>query len=162
MEFNLRLRWHQSRQIGNHAQNFVPKLLQKPAVRNPIAISLGALAGSLSNYYLTLWFVQHFGTDFPFGTFFINLTGCVGMGFFVTLVTEGVVTIPPEVQLLVAVGFLSTHTAFSTYSLDTITLLRNQSLVVAGLYWIGSALLGIVCLQLGIFLARLGSIKKPP
>jgi hypothetical protein len=36
-----------------------------PAMRNLIAISLGAIAGALSRYYLTLWFAQRFGTNFP-------------------------------------------------------------------------------------------------
>lgn len=45
-------------------------MLQDPTIRNAIAISFGAVAGALSRYYLTLWFVQRFGTTFPYGTFF--------------------------------------------------------------------------------------------
>ncbi|HEY9635076.1 MAG TPA: fluoride efflux transporter CrcB [Coleofasciculaceae cyanobacterium] len=126
-----------------------------PDIRNPIAICLGACAGALSRYYLTLWFAQRFGTSFPYGTFFINLTGCLCMGFFVTLVLERAVNIPPDVRLLVTVGFLGAYTTFSTYGLDTVTLLRSRTLEVAGFYWVGSAVLGIVCVQLGVVLARL-------
>lgn len=124
-------------------------------IRNPIAISLGAIAGALSRYYLTLWFAQRLGTNFPYGTFFINLTGCFAMGFFVTWAMDRVVTISPEVRLLVATGFLGSYTTFSTYGLDTITLLRLHRFIPAGLYWIGSALLGIFSVQLGVLLARL-------
>lgn len=130
----------------------------EPAIRNPIAISLGAIAGALSRYYLTLWFSQRFGTGFPYGIFFINLTGCFAMGFFMTLALDRrVVIIPPELRLLVATGFLGSYTTFSTYGLDTITLLSNQRFMAAVLYWAGSASLGILSVQLGIVLARLGT-----
>lgn len=147
----------QSLQLLTVAPSFGPELLRQPAVRNAIAISFGAIAGALSRYYLSLWFAQRFGVGFPYGTFFINLTGCFAMGFFVTLALERVATIPPEVRLLVAVGFLGSYTTFSTYGLDTITLLRNRTFLEAGFYWAGSGIVGIICVQLGIILARLGS-----
>jgi CrcB protein len=131
-------------------------MLQDPAIRIPIAISLGAIAGALSRYYLTVWFAQRFGTDFPYGTFFINLTGCFGMGFFATLALERVAAIPPDVRFMVTTGFLGAYTTFSTYGLDTIALLRTQNFLTAGFYWAGSALLGIISVQLGVILARLG------
>ncbi|MBD1939217.1 fluoride efflux transporter CrcB [Microcoleus sp. FACHB-68] len=131
-------------------------MLQDPAIRNPIAISFGAIAGALSRYYLTLWFAQRFGTGFPYGTFFINLTGCFGMGLFMTLALERLTTIPPEVRLLVTTGFLGAYTTFSTYGLESVVLLRNQHFLTAGFYWIGSAFLGLICVQLGVFLGRLG------
>jgi CrcB protein len=131
-------------------------MLQDPTFRNPIAISLGAIAGALSRYYLTLWFAQRFGTAFPYGTFFINLTGCFGMGFFLTVALERVATIPPEVRLMVTTGFLGAYTTFSTYGLESVTLLRNRNFPAASFYWAGSAILGIISVQLGVLLARIG------
>jgi len=131
-------------------------MLQDPTFRNPIAISLGAIAGALSRYYLTLWFAQRFGTAFPYGTFFINLTGCFGMGFFLTFGLERVATIPPEVRLMVTTGFLGAYTTFSTYGLESVTLLRNRNFPAASFYWAGSAILGIISVQLGVLLARIG------
>ncbi|WP_431193343.1 fluoride efflux transporter CrcB [Trichocoleus desertorum] len=129
-------------------------VFQDPALRTPIAISLGAIAGALSRYYLTVWFTQRFGTSFPYGTFVINLTGCLGMGFFSTLALERIVAISSELRLLVATGFLGAYTTFSTYGLETVSLLRNQNLWYAGLYGVGSAVLGVISIQLGTVLAR--------
>lgn len=131
-------------------------MLQDPALRNPIAISLGAIAGALCRYYLTVWFVQRFGTGFPYGTFFINVTGCFGMGFFTTLALDRVGAISPEVRLLVATGFLGAYTTFSTYGIETLYLLRDRAFLSAGLYWAGSAILGVISVYLGVILASLG------
>lgn len=77
------------------------------------------------------------------------------MGFFVTWAMDRVVTISPEVRLLVTTGFLGSYTTFSTYGLDTITLLGLRRFMPAGLYWVGSTLLGIFSVELGMLLARL-------
>ncbi|MBD2439213.1 fluoride efflux transporter CrcB [Nostoc sp. FACHB-110] len=130
-------------------------MLQDPNLRYPIAISLGAIAGALSRYYITLWFADRFGISFPYGTFFINLSGCLAMGFFMTLAVEKMAIISPEIRLMVATGFLGAYTTFSTYGLETINLLRGRVFLSAFIYWGGSALLGVISVQLGVFLAKL-------
>lgn len=123
-----------------------------PALRAPLAISLGAIPGALSRYYLTLGFSQWLGADFPYGTLIVNLSGTLIMGFFATLTLERVVS--PDVRLLVAVGFLGSYTTFSTYALDTANLLQVGSRGAACFYWTGSAFLGVLSLEVGSCLAR--------
>ncbi len=125
----------------------------QPMIRNPIAIGLGAIAGALTRYYLTVWLANRFGTSFPYGTFFVNLTGCVGMGFFVPF-SERIAAISPELVLLIAVGFLGSYTTFSTYELDTHRLLRDSRLETAIFYWMGSAILGVIGIKIGTSFAR--------
>jgi CrcB protein len=124
-----------------------------PAIRAPIAISLGAIPGALSRYYVTLFFAQWLGTSFPYGTFVINITGALVMGFFVTLTLERTIT-SPDLRLMVAVGFLGSYTTFSTYALDTSVLLRSGNYGLMLLYWLGSATLGFIALEVGSFLAK--------
>lgn len=123
-----------------------------PALRAPLAVSLGAIPGALSRYYLTLSFSQCLSPNFPYGTFLINLSGALIMGFFTTLSLERVVS--PDVRLLVAVGFLGSYTTFSTYALDTVSLLQGGGRGAAYFYWAGSAILGVLSLEAGSFLAR--------
>jgi fluoride exporter len=129
-------------------------MIQQAEIRNCIAISLGAITGALSRYYLTLWFSDRFGVSFPYGTFFINISGCFAIGFFATSALNNMTIISPEVRLLVATGFLGAYTTFSTYALDTVGLLRNSTMLTATLYWAGSAMLGIISVQLGVIVAR--------
>jgi CrcB protein len=124
-----------------------------PALRVPIAISLGAIPGALSRYYLSVFFAKWLGTDFPYGTFIINVTGAFIMGFFITLIVERAVS-SPDLRLLIAVGFLGSYTTFSTYALDTSILLKSGHRGYAILYWLGSAILGWIFLEFGSFIAR--------
>lgn len=124
-----------------------------PAIRAPVAVSLGAIPGALSRYYMTVLSVQWFGTAFPYGTFLINLTGALAMGFFVTFTLERAI-ISPDLRLFIATGFLGAYTTFSTYTLDTATLLRTGNYGSSLFYWAGSAALGVVSVELGSFFAR--------
>lgn len=124
-----------------------------PAIRAPFAITLGAIPGALSRYYLTLWFGRWLGSGFPFGTFFINISGALVMGFFMTLILERNIS-SPDLRLLLAVGFLGSYTTFSTYALDTANLLKVGNPNLALVYWLGSATLGFLGLQSGCFLAN--------
>ncbi|PZV15339.1 MAG: fluoride efflux transporter CrcB [Leptolyngbya sp.] len=119
-----------------------------PTIRAPIAVSLGAIPGALCRYYISLYFGRWFGTYFPFGTFFINLTGAFLMGAFVTFTLER--SLPsPDVRLLIAVGFLGSYTTFSTYALDAIMLFQSGNLGFTLFYGLGSALLGFLAVVLG-------------
>jgi fluoride exporter len=122
-------------------------------LRIPMAIAIGAVPGALCRYYLTRWSLQWFGAGFPFGTFAINLSGALVMGFFATLTMERAIA-SPDLRALVAIGFLGSYTTFSTYALDTTTLLHSGYWGKSLIYWSGSAILGVACLEMGSALAR--------
>lgn len=129
-------------------------MLRNPVLRAPLAISLGAIAGALSRYYLAAWVTQWLGTDFPYGTWIINLSGCFVMGCFVTLSLGQVKTIAihPEVRLMVATGFLGSYTTFSSYELESVKLMQHPER--QWLYWASSVVLGYLCLQSGAAIAN--------
>jgi CrcB protein len=133
----------------NQPQN---RFIFEPAVHGSLLVVLGAIPGALSRYYLTIFAAQWFGTMFPYGTFIINLTGSVFIGFFSTLIVKQAAS--ADLQSFLIVGFLGSYTTFSTYALDTSNLLRTGSRKRALFYWIGSPILGFFCVEMGIFLAR--------
>jgi fluoride exporter len=102
-----------------------------PQWRTPLVIALGAVPGALCRYYLTGLCRTWFGATFPYGTFLINVSGAFVMGFFATY-----------------------NTTFSTYALETSMLLQEGSLRSGFLYWMGSAILGWVALEVGSAIAR--------
>lgn len=121
-------------------------------LRAQIAISFGAIAGALSRYYLSIGINQWLGTAFPFATFLINLSGAFVMGFFTSLALKR--SLSPDLRLAIAVGFLGSYTTFSTYTLDIEKLLIAGNWQFSFLYWMGSTILGLLCLETGSYLAR--------
>ncbi len=133
-----------------------------PRWRAPLAVSLGAIPGALSRYYLGGALVHLTGvTDFPLGTLVVNLLGCFGLGFFVTI-TLSQFTLSPAIRLAVVTGFLGAFTTFSSYELEVANLAETRQWWIAGFYWLGSLLLGLLCLRAGMALAQhLGRAQIP-
>ncbi len=123
-------------------------------ITNVVAIAAGAVPGALSRYHLTEWTKAKFGTKFPYGTFIINLTGCLAMGFFFTI-SKGITGYPKELDLLIRTGFLGSYTTFSTYGFDTLALWRSKKNVATAFYWAGSAILGLGAVIIGVTIAKL-------
>lgn len=131
-------------------------MFQNPGIRNAMAIALGAIIGALSRYYLSEWSKIIFGKDFGYyGTFLINVTGCFIIALFYTLNAERFKNLAPEIRLIIATGFCGAYTTFSTYGLETFTQLDKGNTLIALLYFVGSAIIGIIAIQLGVIVARL-------
>jgi CrcB protein len=118
----------------------------------PIAISLGAILGALSRYYVTLFWIHKKGPQFPYGTLFANLTGALLIGVLSAFSqTRG---LPVAIEKFAFVGFLGAYTTFSSYILDTANLFRTRKTVSMLFYWLGSPVLGLIVVKLGLFLGQ--------
>lgn len=115
----------------------------------PVAISMGAILGALSRYYLTVAWAEWKGISFPYGTAFVNLTGAFVMGILSTYFSTQI-DVPPIFQKGLLVGFLGSYTTFSTYILDGANFLRNGSKGMGLAYWFGTPCLGLACFELGV------------
>jgi CrcB protein len=129
-------------------------ILRKPVVRTIAAISLGAIAGALCRYYSGLAMNHLLGIEVPYSTLVINVTGCFAMGFLATLSPGQVVSLHPDIRLLLLTGFLGSYTTFSSYELDSAHLLQQDRLGVGLFYWVGSVTLGFMSLQFGMSFAE--------
>ena len=118
----------------------------------PFAISLGAIFGALSRYYITLFWIEKRGQRFPYGTIFVNLTGAFLIGLASMIATKH--NFPIAIEKLVLVGFFGAYTTFSSYILDSVLLFRSHRTASGFLYWLGIPLLGFIALELGIITAR--------
>lgn len=121
---------------------------------NFLMLALGAVLGASSRYYLGLWVASKLGTGFPYGTFLINATGCLILGFFGTLAAERATFVPTALRLLVAVGFAGSYTTFSTFGFETIKLLEDGDVLLALTYVLGSVLAGLLAVYLGVVAGR--------
>ena len=123
--------------------------------RYSLAVAIGAIFGALSRFYVTEFAKAIFGKDFGFyGTFFINVTGCLLIAYILTLAIENIRVISPELRLMTTTGFCGAYTTFSTYGLETNSFLTKGDSQTMFLYFFGSAVVGMICVQIGVLLAR--------
>ena len=120
-----------------------------------LLLSIGGAAGANARYWISLWFYRNFNSDFPWGTFFVNISGSFVLGFAATFLGEKIFT-PPDAALrhLLLVGFLGAYTTFSTFEYETLTLLESGAIVQAAANAFGSLLLGLFGVFSGVVLAR--------
>ncbi|MFT7685287.1 MAG: CrcB protein [Candidatus Azotimanducaceae bacterium] len=118
-----------------------------------LAIALGGALGAVARYLMgqsvNLWF----GTEFPYGILIINIVGSLFMGvLFVILVEKSL--FPPIWRSVVLVGFLGAFTTFSTFSLQTLSLIETGRLIAAATYVLASVFLCLIAVSIGIFATR--------
>jgi CrcB protein len=93
------------------------------------------------------------GARFPYGTFVINMTACVIIGFSLTFLSRRS-GLNPAWRYLIPVGFVGAYSTFSTYEWETLSELRSGAISLAALYAFSSLLLGLVAVWCGIMLAE--------
>ena len=117
-------------------------------------VFLGGGIGAVCRYLVTTQIGMRLGTFFPFGTLTVNVIGSLLMGLIMGALavlarTSGL--LPEQVRLLLTVGFLGGFTTFSTFSLESYTLLKAGRRGAAALY----ILLSVGLCLLGVWLGRL-------
>lgn len=115
-----------------------------------IWLAVGAVLGALSRYFLGTWLNT---AGFPYGTMWVNVTGCLIIGFFGTLVSERI-TVDPNLRLAIQVGFLGSYTTFSSFGYETLRLLDAGHGGRALLNLLGNNGLGLGAVWLGMLAAR--------
>jgi CrcB protein len=119
-----------------------------------LLIGLAGLVGTLCRYWLSGVVARRYGETFPVGTLVVNAVGCLLIGFLFYLFQERYVA-GQTVRTVVLVGFLGGFTTFSSYGLQTFTLLRDGEFAYAALNVVASNLLGILLVWGGYTLAKL-------
>ncbi len=118
-----------------------------------LCVLAGSAAGGLSRYLLSRGISQCTAGTFPVGTMVINLTGCFIIGF-LTGVFEYKI-IPPNIRLFVFTGFLGGYTTFSTFGLETFSLMKWGEMKFAMINVIASTVAGIVLVFAGYMSSQL-------
>lgn len=117
-----------------------------------LAIAMGGAFGAVSRYWVSSKTYAWLGTDFPYGTLTVNVTGSFVMGLLAILLAEKL-TLPEEVRFALVVGFLGSYTTFSTFALDALHWMNNGALLKASMYLILSVLGSL----LGVWAGTLGA-----
>ena len=119
-----------------------------------LLVSAGGFVGANLRYGISLWAGRRYGTNFPLGTLIANLAGSFLIGLLLG-VLAGWFADDRSTRLLLATGVLGAETTFSTYTYETLALVRQGRIRAALQNYGGSLLLGLTAVTAGLLLAWL-------
>jgi CrcB protein len=118
------------------------------------AIALGGALGTVGRYALSGAVANAFGQTFPWGTLIVNASGSFVIGFFAALTApDGRLFVGGTTRQFVIAGLCGGYTTFSSFSLQTLNLMRDGEWLYAGGNVVGSVALCLFCAWLGIVAA---------
>lgn len=116
---------------------------------NLILVFIGGGIGSVARYIVTT-LVKNFTTiSFPFGTLTVNVIGSFLMGIITALIANKMFSDSEPVRLLLAVGFLGGFTTFSSFSIETLTLIEKREIFYAVANTLTNTTFGLLAAYLG-------------
>lgn len=117
-------------------------------------IALGGAAGAIARYQVAALIQARIPAGLFWGTFVVNISGCVIMGAVMTLLSEKV-GIHPNWRFLIPIGFIGSYTTFSAFEFETYRAVTEGSILLGAANVVGSVLAGYVAIWLGIILTRI-------
>ena len=117
-----------------------------------ILVFLGGGLGSGLRYLVTTAMNQY-SKVFPFGTFTVNMLGCLLIGLILGYAQKEN-TLTSNQTLLLATGFCGGFTTFSAFANENLELIKNGEIFNFSVYTIGSVLIGILTVYIGFYLTN--------
>jgi CrcB protein len=117
------------------------------------AVAIGGALGSVARYLVAIGSGRLFGSDFPFGTLIINVTGSALIGVFTGLFATRW-DLPPAMRIFLTVGICGGYTTFSTFSLDAWYLIERGQSIAAVAYMVLSVAVSLAALVSALHFVR--------
>jgi len=116
-------------------------------------LAVGGAFGAIARYQVAAMVQARVPVGFPYGTFLVNVSGCLIMGFVTALLTDRLV-VHPNWRYLSPIGFIGAYTTFSTFELETFRAVSEGAWPIAAANVIGSCIAGYLALWAGFVAAR--------
>ncbi len=124
-----------------------------------ILVMLGGSLGTAARFWLSGFVAERGGEVFPLGTLVVNVTGSFVIGFLAPYTdAEGVLLASPRLRQFLMIGVCGGYTTFSSFSLQTLDLVRDGDWLKAGL----NTLLSVVFCLIAVWLGRALALSMLP
>jgi CrcB protein len=118
-----------------------------------LLVMAGGAIGSGARYLAGGLALRLFGPGFPYGTLAINVAGGLLMGLLVGILSRAAVP-GDSWRLFIGVGVLGGFTTFSTFSLESWTMLARGDVAPAAAYALLSVVLSVAMVAVGLYSVR--------
>ena len=122
-------------------------------LKNIVLVLVGSAAGGSLRYITSLMIQSKNSTQFPLGTFLINIIGCFVIGLVYAIAARNATT-GSDIKLLLATGFCGGFTTFSAFAFENLELFKSGMYMTALMYIVLSVTLGILAVVLGASLIK--------
>lgn len=120
-----------------------------------LLVAAGGALGSMARFGLGLLAARLApNATWPMGTFAANVLGGLAMGLLVGWLAFKGGAQQETIRLFAAVGVLGGFTTFSSYSLEAVMMIERRDYGLAAAYVVGSVVLAVVALFIGLMVAR--------
>ena len=123
-------------------------------IKTLLLVGTGGFLGSISRFLASRFIQENLAVSFPYGTFFVNISGCLLIGIIYGF-SERSSLLTTGWKMFLAVGFCGGFTTFSTFANENLALLRDGAFFYFTLYTGLSVILGITATFLGVVLTRI-------
>lgn len=118
-----------------------------------LLVGAGGFVGSVARFLSQQLIARYYPSSFPWGTLWVNITGCFIIGLIYAMSEKGAL-ISPEMRLLLATGFCGGFTTFSSFAYENITLIRDGELLYTFLYIAASIVIGFLAAYIGVIIVK--------
>ncbi len=101
-------------------------------MRYYLYVFIGGGIGASARYWLSGFVYRFLPSTFPYGNLFVNISGCFLIGILMTSLEERFIA-APELRIFLAIGILGGFTTFSSFSYETVSLLRDNEILRASI-----------------------------
>jgi len=120
---------------------------------NLLVVFIGGGLGAVARYLLQGFVYRFSGTEFPYGTLIVNILGCFTIGLLMSSMEERFLA-TPTLRLFLTIGILGGFTTFSSFSYETMALLREGNFLAGGINVLSSVVVCLGATWLGLGLGR--------
>ena len=117
-------------------------------------VGLGGALGSSMRYILSYLIQENSSSGFPFGTFSVNIIGCLLIGLLIGFSIHRPESLNEQSRFLLSTGFCGGFTTFSAFSAETFSLIDKGEITTALVYILLSIFMGLLATGLGILLVK--------